>query len=91
MRSPVIQTSEFSAMIASAVFGGTAASSSAAQVVVGDERDASGQLHLRVRREMLGDVRIVRDAAEEGRGQGRDEIAPAKAVPIEAPRFVTVF
>ena len=73
-RSPSMRAFAFSSTMASAVFGGTPALSSAAlQVLVGDERDASGQLDLRLGGDIFGDVGVVLDAGEERRGQRRDE------------------
>src|SRR4029453_7745713 len=43
------------------------------QVLVRHERDAGGELALRLGRDALRDLRVVLDAAEERRAQGRDE------------------
>ena len=73
-RSPAMRAFEFSMTIASAVLRGRVhLVECGLQILVGHERDTSGQFHLRLRGEILGDGGVVLDAVEERGGQHRDE------------------
>src|SRR6516165_8882302 len=61
------------------------------KVGVGDERDAGGELNLRLRLHRLAQGGVCLDAGEERRRQGGDQNCPARAVPMDAPRLVAVF
>ena len=63
VRSPLMRAFAFSSTIASAVFGDRfGLVECGLQVFVGHERDTSGQLHLRLRGEILGDGRVLLNA-----------------------------